>query len=89
MRYRDGWTAGGGGPAHAVPIEAPGTTACGLDTVLVRQGSDDWELGTRRTKCPDCVVVVDHVLATVAGSLTPWDLADRPRRPSFRGAVLP
>ena len=44
------------GTGHGVPDTRPDWTLCGLDTTLLIVLEEDWERGTHRTKCADCIV---------------------------------
>lgn len=48
--------------AHAVAVTRPSRTMCGLEieTSLLQLREEDWEVGSFRTKCTDCIVAVGH-----------------------------
>ena len=60
MRYRYMSLAGEDEGSHAVPAHDLCRTVCGLLTGSSAVLAEDWELGTHRTKCTNCVVLVDY-----------------------------
>lgn len=64
MAYRDARDTEFG-TGHGVPDTRPDRTLCGLDTTLLIVRDEDWERGTHRTKCADCIVSVGRRFVTL------------------------
>lgn len=58
VRYRDGGRAGDLHGGHAVAVDRPTRTACGLAAGSLVVIDRDWERGTYRTKCVDCILAL-------------------------------
>lgn len=57
------------GTGHGVLDTRPDRTLCGLDATLLIVRDQDWELGTHRTKCADCIVLAPIIHPTVSFAL--------------------
>lgn len=60
-RYWDARAVADGRCGHAVPVGDPGRTMCELDARPLDTGARDWEKGSFRTKCTECIVAVSRV----------------------------
>lgn len=68
MKYRGARWADDQWRGHAVAVNDPARTMCGLDTRFLDDSDTDWESGSFRTKCTDCILVVGaRVVPTPTG----------------------